>query len=29
MYGLQAYDSWLYDERVPLMHLEALDTSGI
>lgn len=26
MYGLQAYDSWLYDERVPLMHLEALDT---
>lgn len=26
MYGLQAYDSWLYDESHPFMHFEALDT---
>ena len=26
MYGLQAFDSWLYDENQPFMHLEALDT---
>lgn len=26
MYGLQAYDSWLYDESHPFMHIEALDT---
>ena len=26
MYGLQAFDSWLYDDAQPFMHLEALDT---
>ncbi len=26
MYGLQALDSWLYDEAEPFMHLEANDT---
>ena len=26
MYGLQAFDSWLYDENKPFIHLEALDT---
>lgn len=26
MYGLQAYDSWLYDEKNPFMHIEANDT---
>ncbi len=26
MYGLQAFDSWLYDESKPLIHLEALET---
>lgn len=26
MYGLQAFDSWLYDEHKPFIHLEALDT---
>lgn len=26
MYGLQAFDSWLYDETQPFLHLEALDT---
>ncbi len=26
MYGLQACDSWLYDDRKPFIHLEALDT---
>ena len=26
MYGLQTFDSWLYDENKPFIHLEALDT---
>ena len=26
MYGLQAYDSWLYDSKAPFMHIEALNT---
>lgn len=26
MYGLQILDSWLYDDRQPFMHVEALDT---
>ena len=26
MYGLQAFDSWLYDEKKPFIHLEALAT---
>ena len=26
MYGLQAYDSWLYDAAEPFMHIEALET---
>ncbi len=26
MYGLQAFDSWLYDENSVFLHLEALDT---
>ncbi|MBO4265643.1 MAG: insulinase family protein [Lachnospiraceae bacterium] len=26
MYGLQALDSWLYDDRQPFMHIMALDT---
>ena len=26
MYGLQAFDSWLYNDNKPFMHLEALDT---
>ena len=26
MYGLQAFDSWLYDENKPFLHLEALET---
>ena len=26
MYGLQAYDSWLYDEFSPFMHIEANET---
>ena len=26
MYGLQIFDSWLYDENSPFLHMEALDT---
>ena len=26
MYGLQIYDSWLYDETKPFIHVEALET---
>ena len=26
MYGLQALDSWLYDDKAPFMHIEANDT---
>ena len=26
MYGLQAFDSWLYDDNKPFIHLEALET---
>ena len=26
MYGLQAFDSWLYDDNEPFMHIEANDT---
>lgn len=26
MYGLQIFDSWLYDENEPFMHVEALNT---
>ena len=26
IYGLQAFDSWLYDDNEPFMHLELLDT---
>ena len=26
MYGLQAFDSWLYDEKNPFMHIEANET---
>ena len=26
MYGLQALDSWLYDERHPFIHIEATET---
>lgn len=26
MYGLQMYDSWLYDENKPLIHLQAYET---
>jgi len=26
IYGLQCFDSWLYDENKPFLHLEALDT---
>lgn len=26
MYGLQMLDSWLYDEKRPFLHLDALDT---
>lgn len=26
MYGLQMFDSWLYDEESPFLHIEALDT---
>ncbi len=26
MYGLQALDSWLYDDEKPFVHIEALDT---
>lgn len=26
IYGLQCLDSWLYDDRAPFLHLEALDT---
>ena len=26
MYGLQSFDSWLYDEMQPFMHVEALET---
>ena len=26
MYGLQIFDSWLYDETAPFIHIEALDT---
>ncbi len=29
MYGLQAYDSWLYDEKKPFMHIEANDTFAL
>ncbi|MBQ8592399.1 MAG: insulinase family protein [Lachnospiraceae bacterium] len=29
MYGLQALDSWLYDERAPYIHVEANDTYRI
>ncbi|MGF7002163.1 Zn-dependent M16 (insulinase) family peptidase [Lachnospiraceae bacterium PFB1-21] len=28
IYGLQLFDSWLYDENEPFMHLEALATFG-
>lgn len=28
MYGLQAFDSWLYDDNSVFLHLEALDTFG-
>jgi Zn-dependent M16 (insulinase) family peptidase len=26
MYGLQSYDSWLYDETIPFVHIKCLDT---
>ncbi|MDD2973237.1 MAG: insulinase family protein [Lachnospiraceae bacterium] len=26
MYGLQAFDSWLYDDRTPFMHIESSET---
>ena len=26
MYGLQCLDSWLYDEKEPFMHIEAIKT---
>ena len=26
IYGLQMFDSWLYDDAVPFLHVEALDT---
>lgn len=26
LYGIQSLDSWLYDEKEPFMHLEAIDT---
>ncbi len=26
MYGLQAFDSWLYDDERPFMHIEAIET---
>ena len=26
MYGLQLFDSWLYDENQPFIHIEALET---
>ena len=26
MYGLQALDSWLYDDNAPFLHIQALDT---
>ncbi len=29
MYGLQAYDSWLYDETKPFMHIEELETFAL
>lgn len=29
MYGLQAFDSWLYDDAAPFMHIEANDTFAI
>ena len=29
MYGLQALDSWLYDERKPFLHIEANETFAI
>ena len=28
MYGLQAFDSWLYDDTAPFMHIEASETFG-
>lgn len=29
MYGLQMFDSWLYDETKPFIHLEALETFAL
>ncbi len=29
MYGLQALDSWLYDDKEPFMHIEANDTFAL
>ncbi len=29
MYGLQAFDSWLYDENEPFMHIEANETFSL
>ena len=26
MYGLQLFDSWLYDEEKPFIHMEAIPT---
>lgn len=26
MYGLQVLDSWLYDDRLPFIHIEANET---
>lgn len=26
MYGLQCLDSWIYDEKEPFMHIEAIET---
>ena len=26
MYGLQIFDSWLYDENKPFIHIQANDT---
>lgn len=28
MYGLQIFDSWLYDEEKPFIHLDAIETYG-
>ena len=29
MYGLQSFDSWLYDDNDPFMHIEANDTYAL